>query len=136
MDVIIGDPCILKYIQYCYKDVNLVRQCIFQTSSTELKVAKTKVLIILFFSSVYHQQHFFSPALWFTKAESWHFVTTDETLRTNKVAHVCLYYSKEKQGKVVDQSFFVRTNVYNSSHDHEINFSEYDTHTTELIAPC
>lgn len=91
-------------------------------------------VLILFFSSVY-QQLFFSPALWFTKSESWHFVTTDETLRTNKVAHVCLYYSKEKQGKVVDQSFFVSPNVYNSSLDHEINFNEYDTHTTELIAP-
>lgn len=53
--------------------------------------------LLFYFSLLYIRDIFFSPILWFPKSDLWHFVTVDETLRTDGVAHVCVYDFKGKQ---------------------------------------
>ena len=78
---------------------------------------------------------FFSPILWFPKSDLWHFVTVDETLRTDGVAHVCLYDFKGKQEG--DRSELLCKEKYKTlSSDYANYFNKYERPLTKLVAHC
>lgn len=91
--------------------------------------------LLFYFSLLYIRDIFFSPILWFPKSDLWHFVTVDETLRTDGAAHVCLYDFKGKQEG--DRSELLCKEKYKTlSSDYANYFNKYERPLTKLVAHC